>query len=128
MTFPPYAEANFFVCINDQSFVYLILLYIITIFRKIGNLSFSKARTKNVPAEAISYYTKNSKLALSSKPLCCFLPKVRITGLEPARGFPPEPKSGASANSAISAYEISVSAPECGNYFIIYGLLPLVKT
>ena len=28
---------------------------------------------------------------------------VRITGLEPARGIPPEPKSGASANSAISA-------------------------
>ena len=29
---------------------------------------------------------------------------MRITGLEPARGFPPEPKSGASANSAISAF------------------------
>ena len=28
---------------------------------------------------------------------------VRITGVEPARVFPPEPKSGASANSAISA-------------------------
>ena len=30
--------------------------------------------------------------------------KVRITGLEPARRKTPEPKSGASANSAISAY------------------------
>ena len=29
---------------------------------------------------------------------------VRITGVEPARGIPPDPKSGASANSAISAY------------------------
>ena len=29
---------------------------------------------------------------------------VRITGLEPARRKTPEPKSGASANSAISAY------------------------
>ena len=29
---------------------------------------------------------------------------LRITGVEPARGFPPEPKSGASANSAISAW------------------------
>ena len=29
---------------------------------------------------------------------------VRITGLEPARHGTPEPKSGASANSAISAY------------------------
>ena len=28
---------------------------------------------------------------------------VRVTGLEPARGFPLEPKSSASANSAISA-------------------------
>ena len=28
---------------------------------------------------------------------------VRITGVEPARGCPPDPKSGASANSAISA-------------------------
>ena len=31
---------------------------------------------------------------------------VQITGLEPARVFPPEPKSGASANSAISAYQM----------------------
>ena len=30
---------------------------------------------------------------------------MRITGLEPARGVPPEPKSGASANSAISAFK-----------------------
>ena len=29
---------------------------------------------------------------------------VRVTGLEPARGFPLEPKSSASANSAIPAY------------------------
>ena len=29
---------------------------------------------------------------------------MRITGVEPARVLPPEPKSGASANSAISAY------------------------
>ena len=29
---------------------------------------------------------------------------VRITGLEPARVAPPDPKSGASANSAISAF------------------------
>ena len=29
---------------------------------------------------------------------------LRITGVEPAREFPPEPKSGASANSAISAW------------------------
>ena len=32
---------------------------------------------------------------------------VRITGLEPARGVPPEPKSGASASFAISADEKS---------------------
>ena len=30
---------------------------------------------------------------------------MRVTGLEPARGCPLEPKSSASANSAISAYE-----------------------
>ena len=30
--------------------------------------------------------------------------KMRITGVEPARLAAPEPKSGASANSAISAY------------------------
>ena len=33
---------------------------------------------------------------------------MRVTGLEPARGVPPEPKSGASANSAIPAGEISI--------------------
>ena len=30
---------------------------------------------------------------------------MRITGLEPARGTPLDPKSSASANSAISAYQ-----------------------
>ena len=29
---------------------------------------------------------------------------VLVTGLEPARGYPPEPKSGASANSATQAF------------------------
>ena len=33
---------------------------------------------------------------------------MRITGLEPARRSTPEPKSGASANSAIPAGEISI--------------------
>ena len=36
---------------------------------------------------------------------CPFL-LVRATGLEPARITPPEPKSGASANSAIPAWEV----------------------
>ncbi len=35
---------------------------------------------------------------------------VRVTGLEPARLLPPEPKSGASANSA---------TPACADYYII---------
>ena len=40
------------------------------------------------------------------------LSMMRITGLEPARGCPPEPKSGASANFAISAYFFK---ERCGN-------------
>ena len=31
-------------------------------------------------------------------------PMVRMRGLEPPRSYPPDPKSGASANSATSAY------------------------
>ena len=39
-----------------------------------------------------------------SRKCFCFLPCIlRITGIEPARGTPPDPKSGASASSAISA-------------------------
>ena len=41
--------------------------------------------------------------------------RVRITGVEPARGFPLEPKSSASANSAISAYILNKKSVPRGN-------------
>ena len=38
---------------------------------------------------------------------------VRVTGVEPARIAPPEPKSGASANFAIPAYSILTVELNC---------------
>ena len=50
------------------------------------------------PASLDTQYKKRSRKCF------CFLPCIlRITGIEPARGPPPDPKSGASASSAISA-------------------------
>ena len=42
-----------------------------------------------------------------------FLCLVRLTGLEPARRETPDPKSGASTNSATGAKDRSVFGPKC---------------
>ena len=47
---------------------------------------------------------------------------VRVTGLEPARGVPPDPKSGASANSATPAKTLNILTQKTKKVNSVYNL------
>ena len=70
-----------------------------------------QAFLRNACPTAIAVYTRIVMRQPPTPRYALLLAIVRITGLEPARDSPLEPKSSASANSAISASKHNYSKP-----------------